>query len=152
VSPAPAVAWMGRRWRWYVALVFVALLAGCCYFVRGALNAGDERRASRARIEASANEAKDLAQQVHDQNVVILRIATAIDAATSQEARDRQAATLADAIAQLQKSIDCVGLHAEGESPPPCATADSHLDALRAGVDPFTRPPPSTPPPSGGTP
>lgn len=96
----PALAWLGRRWRWYVALVFLALVAGCCYFVRGALIAGEERRASRARIEASATEAKDLAAQVKRQNDLILSV-------TGPEAQARSAAGTRDILLRNAIETDC---------------------------------------------
>jgi hypothetical protein len=145
-----AVRWL--RHRWWLVIAVVALVAGCAYFVRGALVAGDERRASRARIEASANEAKDLAREVkaqnahiEDQNALIIRIATAVDGATSQEARDRSAAALAGAIADLRRSIDCTAFYFAGQRPPACSEVSARLDAIRNGLDPFTRPERTTP-------
>lgn len=128
------------RRRWYVALALVALVAGCAYFVRGALDAGAERRASRARIEGLAREVRDQNMRIEAQNDDIKRIATAIDAATSPDARDRSAAVLAGAIAELRRSTDCVALYMNGERPTPCAEVTARMDALRAGLDPFTRP------------
>lgn len=143
------------RHRWYVVAGIGLVIVLAVWLARGALQDSDERRASRDRIEASANEAKDLAREVRDQNkriedqnALIVRIATAIDNATSPEAQARGAANLAGAIAELRRSIDCTALYVNGERYAPCEAVTARLDALRRGVDPFARP---TPPPTGGT-
>lgn len=146
------------RHRWYVVVGLVLVLLVAVWLAHGALQDSDERRESRKRIEASANEAKDLAREVRDQgvrieaqnarieeqNATLVRIATAIDNATSPEAQARGAANLAGAIADLRRSTDCVGLYFNGERPAPCGEVDARLDALRSGVDPFARPTPPT--------
>lgn len=140
------LTWLRRRW--WVIPATVVTLAFLAWFTVGAIEDSEQRRASRARIEASANEAKDLARQVRDQNVrieeqnrLIVRIATAIDGATSQEARERSAAALAGAIAELRRSIDCAAFYFAGERPAACTEVAGRLDAIRRGLDPFTRPP-----------
>jgi len=126
-----ATAWLRRRW-WIAALTLVLVgLAGMTWLVAGAVESGRERRSSRERIEG-------LAQQ-------IAVVVDQINGATSPEARERQAATLAGAIAALQRSIDCAALYAQDERPAACADVARRMDAIRAGADPFARPPTGAP-------
>lgn len=144
------LGWLRRRW--YVVVVLAIVALWLVWFGAGVIRDTAERKAARGRIETSAREAKELAEQVRDQNArieeqnaTILRIAAAIDSATSPEARSASAATLAGAIAQLQRSIDCTAFYFAGERPSPCAEVIGRLDALRRGVDPFLRPPTGAP-------
>ncbi len=147
MSPNAAIAWLRRRW-WVVA-AFVGFMVVMVWTAVGAVNDSNERRASRARIEGLAREVRDSNARIEDQNALIVRIASAIDSATSQEARDRSSVALAGAIADLRRSIDCVGIYVLGERPTPCADVAARMDALRAGLDPFARPAP--PAPAGGS-
>lgn len=141
-----ALCWFRRRWYVVVGLVIIAVWL--VWLGAGVIRDTAEREAARGRIETSAREAKELAQQVRDQNVriemqnaTILRIAVAVDSATSPEARAASAATLAGAIADLRRSIDCTAFYFNGERPAPCVEVAARLDAIRRGVDPFLRPP-----------
>lgn len=142
-------AWAAVRHRWWLILALLAVGAYVAWLSHGLLNDAKERRASRTRIEDSANEAKDLAQQVKDQNIVILRIAQAIDTATSPAAQDKSNALIAGIIADLRRSIDCTAIYfaGSGERPAACADVTARIDALRAGLDPFVKPP--NPAPTG---
>lgn len=143
-----ALAWTRRRW-WVVAVVAVMVVSVSVlvWTAVGAINDSKDRRASRARIETSAREAKDLAQQVKDQNVLIAaqaedikRALMLIESATSEEAQKRGAANLAFAISELRRSIDCAAFYFAGERPPACAEVAGRLDAIRSGRDPFPKP------------
>lgn len=117
-----------------------ALVALIGWLSWSALEAIDYRHRKDTEAVAVRNELVGLAREIKGQGDAILRVATTIDDATSQQARDRSAATLANAIADLRRSIDCAALYTMEEYPPPCAGADGRLDALRAGIDPFARP------------
>jgi hypothetical protein len=119
------VEWVRRRW--YVAVGLAAGLTFFAWLTIGAVQQGNERRQSRERIEA-------LAEQ-------IAVVVTQLNNATGQEARDRSSATLAVAIAEIRRSIDCVALYVNGERPPACTEVALRMDAVRAGTDPFTRQP-----------
>lgn len=144
---SPNAALRELRHRWYVVALLALAVLAAIWLASGALQDSEERRASRIRIEASANEAKDLARQVRDQNVrieeqnaTLVRIATAIDNATSPEAQARGAANLANAITELRRSIDCAELDDEATYAA-CVDVSARLDAIRRGLDPFARPP-----------
>ncbi len=138
------VAWCRRRW--YVIVVAVLAAAWGSWQAEGAIDEAELRRASRTRIENSATEAAGLARQVSAQNARIEVIARSIEAATSQEARDRSNAALAIAIAQIQKDDACVALYLNGERPAACTDVANRMDALRDGQDPFRVVRPSPPP------
>lgn len=144
-SPNTALREMRHRWYVVVGLLFVVTVA--VWLSHGALQDSDERRASRARIEANTVENARLTAVVVQQGEDIKRLLAAVENATSPEAQARGAATLAGAIAELRLSTNCVGLYFHDERPAPCAEVDARLDALRSGVDPFARP---TPPSTGG--
>ena len=162
MSPNAAIAWMRRRW--WVLAVLVAFVVVLVWTATGAINDSNERRASRARIEASASEAKTLAQQVRDQNLRIAaqaedikRALALIESATSAEAQARGAAATARAVADLRRSIDCVALYVNDERPPTCEEVARRMDRIRNGEDPFdfstptTNPSPTTTPPGANT-
>lgn len=58
---------------------------------------------------------------------------------------DRGVKTTAEAVNDLRRSTDCVALYAIGNRPPACADVDARMDDIRAGNDPFARPPTPTP-------
>ncbi len=93
-----ALAWCERRWYVVLALLFVSL--GSIWFVRGALNDSADRKATRARIEQSANEAKDLAAQVKQQNDLLISV-------TGPEAQARSAAGTRDILLRNAIETDC---------------------------------------------
>ncbi len=99
-----ALAWCERRWYVVLALLFVSL--GSIWFVRGALNDSADRKATRARIEQSANEAKDLAAQVKQQNDLLLSV-------TGPEAQARSAAATIDI---LRRNALSAGIEADCRS------------------------------------
>lgn len=75
----------------------------------------------------------------------ILRIVKAVESVTSAEARtasQESTRKLVDGlIADIRRSIDCTALAQRGLVPAPCTDVQARLDALIAGVDPFTQPP-----------
>ena len=118
------------RRRWYVV---VGAMLGLAYFAVltvGAIQDGQDRRRSRQRIE-------NLAKRIDDTTA-------AIENATSPEARARGDATLAFAIAEIRRSIDCVAFYVNNERPPACAEIAARMDAIRAGDDPFPTRTPQT--------
>lgn len=142
--------WMRRRW--YVVAVAILALAWGIWQATGAVDAADERRESRERIESLANEVRDQNRRIEGQNNLIVRIAQDISNATSQESRDRSTAVLAGAIADIRRSQDCVAFYFNDERGyTACTEVERRLDAVRRGEDPFTvpRPPPTTAPTSG---
>lgn len=145
VSPNAVFRWLRHRW-WAVLVVAVFFFLGS-WLAKSALDASQERKASRDRIETSASEARDLSRQVKDQNVLIAaqaedikRALMLIESATSEEAQKRGAANLAFAISELRRSIDCAAFYFAGERPPACAEVAGRLDAIRSGRDPFPKP------------
>lgn len=77
---------------------------------------------------------------VNRANGEAIKEALAVMAAlTGPEAQVRSSAVVANAIADLRRSIDCVALiHEDGQRPPACTEVAARLDAIRAGLDPFT--------------
>lgn len=132
VSPNAVVAWL-RRWWWIVA-AFVCFIVVCSWLAHGADVNAKERRAGRERIEGLAMDIKALAAD-------IATTTEKINAATSPEAKARGDATLAFAIAELRRSIDCVAFYLNDERPSACTEVAARMDAIRAGGDPFPKPP-----------
>lgn len=65
---------------------------------------------------------------------------TVLEEATGPEARERSRLTLALAINELRRSIDCVNFYIEGEHPPACEEVAKRMDSILAGSDPFVPP------------
>jgi hypothetical protein len=124
-----------RRWYMFVALVIVG--SYMAWFAHGAIEDGKDRRASRAHIESLASQIKSQNDRIASQTDLLLRIASDIENATSPQAQARSAATLAQAIADIRRSINCAALDTQGTDPSPCADTDARLDQMRAGIDPF---------------
>ena len=90
-----------------------------------------------------SNQAKDLEAIAvsNGNNGREIRAALSIlEEATGPEARERSRVTLALAINELRRSIDCVGFYLDGERPPACAEVATRMDSILAGGDPFTPP------------
>lgn len=118
------------RRRWWVALAMVVFAAFMIWIAAGAVRDGNDRRASRARIEANSAETARLTKVIEQQNALILSV-------TGPEAQARSAATLKRAIDDIRRSIDCAELSHEATYPA-CVEVVARLDAIRAGLDPFT--------------
>lgn len=138
------MAWLRHRW-WMVAIA-VCLVAGAAWLSRSAIEDGKERRAARARIEASAKESQRLGALIVDQQADIARTLAILEEATSPAAQARNAAATARAVADLRREALCSSLYANGERPAACEDVAGRMDRIRAGEDPFT-PPTTTPTP-----
>lgn len=128
------LAWLRRRW-WLVLIVVgvTALLAWLMVLLFGAIA---DRQAYEREGESVRDEVVVLARTIEAQNALILSV-------TGPEVQARSAATLKRAIDDIRRSIDCAELDDEGKFPA-CADVVSRLDAIRAGLDPFAEPPPTT--------
>jgi hypothetical protein len=129
------LAW-GRR-RWYVIVGLVVVLCVQGWLVQGVVASAHDRQqrsaeaeASRVRIEASANEAKDLAAQVKHQNDLILSV-------TGPEAQARQAAGTRDILLRNAIETDCRSRRQQVRLPAPDPTrpcADQTDESVYPGV------------------
>lgn len=142
MSPNAVLRWVRRRW--YVVVGVVAVLALLGWLAKGVLDSAHDRQQRAADAADSRARIERLANRVADQQETLLRVATAIDNATSPAAQARGAANLARAIDDLRRSIDCAELDDEGTYPA-CADVAGRLNAIRDGLDPFARPAPPAP-------
>lgn len=126
MSPNSVLRWMRRCW--YVVAAALFFLGGAVWLVSSAINASEERQASRARVESLAEK--------------IDATTAAIEAATSPETQARNNARIAQILADLRRSIDCAELDDEGTYSA-CTEVAARMAAIRSGTDPFVRPTPS---------
>lgn len=142
-----ATAKRGVRWQYAVVGALVTVLVACGAVAWAVNSVGNQTDAltnialtnqSNGRT-AAANTAL-LTRQGDD----ILRIARAVESATSEEARAAAAkstgALVDGLVADIRRSIDCTTLYDMGLVPTPCADVVARLQALIDGVDPFARP------------
>lgn len=121
---------MTRRQRITVAVAAVLaglVIAGVIGVLSGYL---DNRRETDARLTRLAEANGRIGEDIKD-------LLTKVETATGPEAQARSAANLARIIADIRRSIDCAKLDDEGQFPA-CTTVIARLDAIRAGLDPFT--------------
>ena len=140
MSPNAALAWLRRRW--WLVLVVAIFLAAMAWLAFSAIEDSDYRQQRSVEAAAQRDRIEGLAAAVAAQQADIQRSLAILQAATSPEAQARSAATLARAIADLRRSIDCAALYASGARPPACVDPDGRMDRLLAGEDPFDVPAP----------
>jgi len=111
------VAW--ARHRWYVVAGMVVVLCVQAWLAKGVVDGAHDRQrrtaeaaASRARIEASASEAKDLAAEVKAQTDILLSV-------TGPEAQERQAAGTRLILFSNSVENDCRGRRQQARLPAP---------------------------------
>lgn len=121
-----------RQHLWALAAMAV-VVAFFAWLSVSAIEDSRERRRARDNIEALAGDIKAIAEEIRAQG-------DRIESATSEESRAASNERLAGAIAEIRRSIYCAALYALGERPPACADVGRHMDAIRAGADPFARP------------
>lgn len=141
MSRDDAMAWLRRRW--WVVVALVLFLAAMALLARSAIDDSHERQRRSAEAAAQRARIERLAESVAAQQAAIQQSLTILQSVTSPEAQARNAANLAAAIAEIRRSIDCTKLDDEGTYPA-CVEVAARLDAIRAGLDPFTRPAPTT--------